>query len=68
MKAKITTETGYRCAPNGHTEEFFAFGEVVQGQVAEWALKDHSARRIMAKTEPLENKANKPRENKRGRK
>lgn len=38
-KAKITVEA-YRCAPQGHTLETFRKGEIVAGQVAEWAIAD----------------------------
>ncbi len=42
-RAKITKKDGYKCAPKGHTVETFAFGEIVEGQVAEWAVADHAA-------------------------
>lgn len=63
-KAKITAEQGYRCAPDGHTVRVFACGDVVQGQVAEWALADKAARRIMDGKPRPKNKAMAPPENK----
>lgn len=45
-KAKITKQEGYRCAPNGAVVEHFAFGQIVEGKVAEWALADHAAQRM----------------------
>ncbi len=45
-KAKITKKDGYRCAPQGHTVVDFPFGTEVTGQVAEWALADHAAKRL----------------------
>jgi hypothetical protein len=45
-KAKITKKNGYKCAPNGNRVETFPFGEVVTGQVADWALADHAASRM----------------------
>lgn len=45
-KAKITKKDGYRCAPQGHTVETFAYGTVVEGKVAEWALADQAASRM----------------------
>lgn len=37
-KAKITKKDGFECAPDGHTVVVFRFGEIVSGQVAEWAI------------------------------
>ena len=37
MQAKVTNPAGYRCAPNGAIVVVFPFGEVISGQVAEWA-------------------------------
>jgi hypothetical protein len=42
-KAKITRRDGYKCAPRGATVETFAFGQIVTGKVAQWALADHAA-------------------------
>jgi len=42
-KAKITNKNGFKCAPEGHTVVTFPFGEIVEGQVAEWAIADRSA-------------------------
>jgi hypothetical protein len=42
-RAKITKREGYKCAPKGAIVETFAFGEIVTGQVAEWALADRAA-------------------------
>ena len=44
--AKITRKTGYECAPTGARMERFAFGSVVSGQVAEWAIADGAAQRM----------------------
>ena len=44
--AKITRREGYRCAPNGAAVEAFAFGAVVSGHVAEWALADGAAQPV----------------------
>lgn len=44
--AKITSKTGYTCAPTGARVEHFAFGAVVSGQVAEWALAHGAASRM----------------------
>lgn len=45
-QAKITKKDGYRCAPDGAVVQTFAFGEVVTGRVADWALADHAAHRM----------------------
>lgn len=45
-QAKITKQGGYRCAPRGSVVEFFPFGAVVTGKVAECALEDHAAARM----------------------
>lgn len=47
-KAKITADE-YKCCPDGHTEVTFAKGDVVTGQIAEWALADRAASRLMEK-------------------
>ena len=44
--AKITRKTGYECAPTGARVERFAFGTVVSGSVAEWAIADGAAQRM----------------------
>ena len=44
--AKITRKEGYRCAPDGSRVELFAFGSVVSGKVAEWAIADGAASRM----------------------
>ena len=49
MKAKITKKDGYRCAPEGHTVEFYEFGEIVEGQAAEYAVADKAAKRMLEK-------------------
>lgn len=46
VSAKITKREGYRCAPNGSVVQVFAFGAMVNGKVAEWALRDHAAQRM----------------------
>jgi len=51
-KAKITKKDGYKCAPAGHTVVVFPFGEIVTGQVAEWALAAHAAQRMMDRKPP----------------
>lgn len=48
-KAKITKPNGYDCAPAGHTIVHFPCGAIVEGQVAEWALQDRAAQRILDK-------------------
>lgn len=45
-QAKITKKDGYRCSPNGFTIETFAFGQIVEGRVAQWALDDRAAQRL----------------------
>lgn len=62
-KAKITRDGGYTCCPDGHTPATYQKGEVVTGQVAEWALADRAASRMVGK-KPPKNKAMKPPENK----
>lgn len=47
-KAKITKDE-YRCAPDGHTVEKFFKGDIVEGVVAEMALADKAASRMMEK-------------------
>lgn len=44
--AKIIAPDGYKAAPNGHTTNTYRCGEVVTGQVAEWALADGAAEEI----------------------
>lgn len=51
MQAKITNRDGYRCAPNGSRVEVFAFGDIVSGQVAEWALADRAASAMFSPVE-----------------
>lgn len=46
VTAKITAKKGYRCAPDGHTVRMFHFGEVVTGQIAEWAISERAASRM----------------------
>ena len=65
-RAKITKKDGYKCAPKGHTVETFAFGEIVEGQVAEWAIADHAAQAMFNPVE--ETKITPPTETKRKRK
>jgi hypothetical protein len=65
-RAKITKEDGYRCAPAGHTVELFAFGEIVEGQVAEWAIADHAGQAMFDPREKT--KITPPPETKRKRK
>lgn len=60
MKAKITNKNGYECFPGGFKLKRFEFGEIVTGQVAEWALADKAAKRMLekkAKGAAPENKA-----------
>ena len=66
MQAKITKPGGYKCAPGGHTVETFQEGQIVSGQVAEWALADKAASRMFDPRE--ETKVTAPDEVKRGRK
>lgn len=46
-KAKITAKDGYRCAPEGHTVVTIPYGEIVTGKIAEWALQDKAASRML---------------------
>ena len=46
IRAKITKQGGYNCAPMGHTIEHFPFGTMVDGKAAEWALADGAASRM----------------------
>lgn len=46
MRAKITKQDGYKCAPEGHTIVTIPFGTIVEGRVAEWALAAHAASRM----------------------
>lgn len=64
MQAKVTNPAGYRCAPNGAIVVVFQFGEVISGQVAEWAV-DEGAARVF--TPVSETKIAPPPETKRGR-
>lgn len=66
MKAKITKEGGYDCAPEGHTIRHFHKGQVVTGIVAKYAIADKAASAMFDKSKPLKNKATKPPENKKG--
>ena len=50
-RAKITAKEGFMCAPQGHTVVTFAYGEVVEGQVAEWALADRAASALLPERE-----------------
>ena len=45
-QAKIAKQDGYRCAPEGATVQTFAFGQIVEGNVAEWAIADGAAQRM----------------------
>jgi hypothetical protein len=67
VTAKITAKDGYRCAPRGSTIETIPFGEIVTGQIAEWALADKAASRMVKKGPAPENKARRPRETKAGK-
>ena len=66
--ARITRKEGYRCAPNGSVVEVFAFGTVVSGRVAGWALADGAAQTVhdprtdaQAMTPPETKKRGRPR-------
>lgn len=62
MRAKITAAQGYRCAPRGAIVEEFAFGQIVDGSVAAWAVGDGAAealqdpRDTLAISKPVETK------------
>jgi len=43
MQAKITAETGYRCAPTGAVVVHYPQGWIVDGKAAEYALADGAA-------------------------
>ena len=45
-KAKITAKDGFSCAPEGHTIVVFDQGDIVTGQVADWAVKANAASRM----------------------
>lgn len=71
IKAKITKEDGFRCAPKGHTVVVFPFGAIVEGDVAKWALEERAGQAMFdlrektAQAVPPETKESKPK--KRGR-
>lgn len=48
-QAKITQEDGFKCAPDGHTVVVFPFGKVVEGKVADWAIKSQAAKKLNPK-------------------
>ena len=47
--AKIILKDGFTCAPNGHTVVVYPFGSVVDGKVAEWAIKSQAAKKLTPK-------------------
>jgi len=53
-QAKITYTGGYRCAPDGHTVQLFKLGQIVEGEVADWAVDENYAIWIKPKDEPIE--------------
>lgn len=57
MQAKIIAPAGFRIAPEGHTVVVFNFGDVVDGDIAERALKAGVAQRIDSVAADLEWKA-----------
>jgi len=58
VTAKITHPDGWECCPNGWDVTRYEPGEIVTGQVAEWALQDKVARRMLDKSDIVpENKA-----------
>lgn len=69
-KAKITKADGFKCAPGGAVVETFAFGEIVEGKVAQWALDARAASRLFDPREetkveaPAETKKAAPRKKK----
>ena len=48
-KAKVTKADGYSCAPKGSIVVTFPYGEIVEGQVADWACADGAAKRMFEK-------------------
>lgn len=50
MKRAILT-TDYKCAPNGYQVRTFARGQIVEGDVARWAIEDGCAEIV---TDPRE--------------
>lgn len=46
-QVKVTAEGGFTCAPNGHTVVNFPKGTILDDQLAEWAIADKKAARIM---------------------
>ncbi len=66
MRAKITAPEGFKAAPEGHTVVTYAYGEIVTGDVARWAVSAHAA---SAMFDPVdERKISPPPQTKRGRK
>lgn len=53
-QAKIINRFGYRCAPDGHTVKAFKLGDIVEGQIAIWAVDEKSAIWIKPKDKPIE--------------
>lgn len=43
MKAKITADAGYTCAPDGNNVVTFAKGTLVDGDVGRWAVEEGCA-------------------------
>jgi hypothetical protein len=49
IRAKITAEGGFNCRPPDAIKvQNIPQGEIVEGQIAEWALRAKAARRMMA--------------------
>lgn len=66
MKAEITAPMGFRIAPEGHTVLTYAFGQIVEGVVAEEAVLAGMARKIDEIAASLEYKEE-PQARRRGR-
>lgn len=65
MRAKITDKNGYTIALDGHRVTTFAYGDIVEGYVAEKAVRAH---RACAMFPEVEKKIEPPVETKRIRK
>jgi hypothetical protein len=62
MRAKITDRNGYTIAMGGHRVTTFAYGDIVEGYVAEKAIRAH---RACAMFPDVENKIEPPLQTKR---
>ncbi len=56
-QAKITKKDGYTCCPEGHTPVTYPVNTIVTGQVAQWALDDKAAARMVSRKGKIDTKA-----------